>query len=332
MSANISIFVPHAGCKHKCSFCDQVSITEKTALPHANDVIAAAEQAKSELKDPKNAEIAFFGGSFTAIDTDYRRELLEAAYKYIDDGTFKGIRISTRPDYIDDNILNELKSYGVTSIELGAQSMDDEVLKMNLRGHTSHDVTKASSLIKEYGFELGLQMMTGLYGSSKKRDEYTAEKIAELSPDTVRIYPTVVFEHTLLAKKFLSGEYQPPGLDETVPLCAKLLLFFYNKNIPVIKLGLHAGDGVAGSSLAGAYHPALRELCEGEIYLNAALGVINSGNFNRDEKGKILLHVAPRCTSKMAGQNGRNLKSLSNLGYACKIIEDPVVKKYEVKG
>lgn len=332
MSANISIFVPHAGCKHKCSFCDQVSITEKTALPHADDVIAAAEQAKSELKDPKNAEIAFFGGSFTAIDPDYRHELLEAAYGYVKDGTFKGIRISTRPDYIDDDILNELKNYGVTSIELGAQSMDDEVLKMNLRGHTSQDVTKASSLIKQYKFELGLQMMTGLYGSSKERDEYTAEKIAELSPNTVRIYPTVVFEHTLLAKKLLSGEYHPPGLDETVPLCAKLLLFFYNKNIPVIKLGLHAGDGVEGSCLAGAYHPALRELCEGEIYLNAALGVVNSGNFKRDEKGRIVLLVAPRCTSKMTGQNGRNLKELSKLGYNCRVIEDQSVKKYEVKG
>ena len=201
---NISIFVPHLGCPCQCSFCNQKTITGQANQPTPQDVDKAVKTAlKSKGFD---YEIAFFGGSFTAIDREYMISLLKAANKYIKSNEVKGIRISTRPDCIDEEILDLLKEYGVTSIELGAQSMDDEVLLANRRGHTAKDVENASELIKSYGFELGLQMMTGLYKDSEEKAIKTAEKIIALSPQTVRIYPTVVLKGTYLADLYLSGE------------------------------------------------------------------------------------------------------------------------------
>ena len=164
----------------------------------------------------QNAEIAFFGGSFTAIDRSYMIALLEAAKKYVN--KFNGIRISTRPDYVDPEVLDLLKVYGVTSIELGAQSMCDDVLALNERGHTAEQVRKASFLIRSAGFSLGLQMMTGLYGSDLQKDIVTANEIISLHPDTVRIYPTVVMKQTKLEEYMLSGLYQPYTLEQSVAL------------------------------------------------------------------------------------------------------------------
>ena len=175
---NISIFVPHNGCPQQCSFCNQKTITGQAYQPTAKDVDEAVQKALR--KKGYEFEIAFFGGSFTAIDRAYMTELLDAAEPYVKSGAVKGIRISTRPDYIDDEILTLLKAKGVTAIELGAQSMDDEVLSANMRGHTAEDVVNASTLIKSYGFELGLQMMTGLYLDTDEKDIETARKIIEL--------------------------------------------------------------------------------------------------------------------------------------------------------
>ena len=228
---NISIFVPHLGCPCQCSFCNQKTITGQANQPTPQDVDKAVKTAlKSKGFD---YEIAFFGGSFTAIDREYMISLLKAANKYIKSNEVKGIRISTRPDCIDEEILDLLKEYGVTSIELGAQSMDDEVLLANRRGHTAKDVENASELIKSYGFELGLQMMTGLYKDSEEKAIKTAEKIIALSPQTVRIYPTVVLKGTYLADLYLSGEYKPLNADESAQLCAKLVLLFEKNNIKI---------------------------------------------------------------------------------------------------
>ena len=183
------------GCRHRCSFCDQRSITGESSLPRGEDIDKAVKIAMSSPKySPENTEIAFFGGSFTAIDYDYMTELLCSAYKYVKSRKVKGIRVSTRPDAIDSNILNVLKGYGVTAIELGAQSMDEDVLYANKRGHSAEAVYNASSLIKEYGFSLGLQMMTGLYGSTKEKDRKTVDEFIKIHPDTVRIYPTIILQ------------------------------------------------------------------------------------------------------------------------------------------
>ena len=239
---NISIFVPHIGCPQKCSFCNQNTITGSHSVPTPDDVKNAVETAL--LKTEYEYEIAFFGGSFTAIERAYMISLLETAKPYIESGKIKGIRCSTRPDAIDDEVLSLLKSYGVTAIELGAQSMNDAVLSANLRGHTADDVRNASRLIKEYGFELGLQMMTDLYLSTPELDIETAKEIIKLNPDTVRIYPTVTLKNTYLEKLMIEGKYIPSSIESTISLCAKLVPMFNDKGIKIIRLGLHASDDV----------------------------------------------------------------------------------------
>ena len=248
-------------------------------------------------------------------------------YKYVENGSFKGIRCSTRPDAIDDEICRILKLYGVTAVELGAQSMSDEVLRLNRRGHTSQDVINASEMLKSYGFELGLQMMTGLYGSTDEDSIETAKNIIALKPATVRIYPTVVLENTELAELYKSGKYQPETVDSAAELCAKLLLMFNEADITVIRTGLHSGGGVEGEYLAGAYHPAFKELCEGKIYINKAIEYIKE---NKIPQGKIIIHVARDAISKMTGQKRCNILKLKEMGYDAKITADSKTGKYQL--
>lgn len=312
--SNISVFVPHIGCPCKCSFCNQFSITEQIFIPHEKDVDNAVEIALNSKKyDPENGEIAFFGGSFTAINRDYMTELLSAAKKHIDMGHAKGIRISTRPDYIDNDVLNLLKAYGVTAIELGAQSMRDEVLKANNRGHNSDDVYNAAELIKKYDFELGLQMMTGLYMDNDEGAEFTANEFVKINPETVRVYPTIVLENTELARFYKNGEYEPQSIEAAVELCARLLLLFEKNNIKVIRLGLHSID--MSKYVAGPWHPAFSELCENRIYrdiISTQLG----------EKDNYTVYVAEGEMSKAVGQKKSNILFFKDYGYNLKFKED----------
>ena len=321
--ANISIFVPHVGCPHRCSFCDQNAITGTAELPSAADVHSAVETAKaSKGYRPSETEIAFFGGSFTAIDANYRRELLDAAYTHVLSGEVGGIRLSTRPDAIDADILDELSRYGVTSIELGAQSMDDAVLVANGRGHTVDDVVRASRMIKKTGFSLGLQMMTGLYGSTREKDIMTAERFIELAPDTVRIYPTIIIKGTRLGELYESGEYRTDDLRSAVELCSELLAMFSMADIRVIRLGLHTID--EDSYLSGPWHPAFRELCESELYYRA----VKTGLM---EKGKYIISVNPKAISKMTGQGKYNIRRLYEDGYDCTVTPDAKLGEGECK-
>lgn len=275
--------------------------------------------------DTSESEIAFFGGSFTAIDRAYMVSLLEAANEYAH--KFKGIRISTRPDAISAEVLDVLKKYNVTSIELGAQSMNDNVLSLNNRGHSSECVRLASKLIKDNGFSLGLQMMTGLYGSSDADDLYTAKEFIKLRPDTVRIYPTVVLDNTELSTLFLSGKYNTQTLEEAVDLCAKLTLMFEEENISVIRVGLHSSDTMESKILSGAYHPAFRELCESKIYLNMIIEIIKNMEIKR---GKITIQVAAKAVSKATGQRKSNLTYLKNMGYNPVISADPALSERQI--
>ncbi|MBQ4257579.1 MAG: radical SAM protein, partial [Clostridia bacterium] len=263
--ANVSIFVPQIGCPHRCSFCNQYVITGQERIPSEEEIAAAVQTAVRSGADPENSEIAFFGGSFTAIEPEARRALLEAAYPFVRMGLFRGIRISTRPDAISDEILDELKSFGVTAIELGAQSMEDAVLVKNRRGHTALDTVRASGMIRDAGFSLGLQMMTGLYGQSAQSALETAETLIRLKPDTVRIYPTIIMPDTELAALYERGEYRPQELSEAVDLCARLIDLFRQAGILVIRAGLHDEEGLRERRVAGPYHPAFRELCESRI-------------------------------------------------------------------
>lgn len=283
------------------------------------DVISAADTALKSNILSSNAEIAFFGGSFTGIDRDYMNTLLGAAYDYVKNGLFKGIRISTRPDCIDQEVLDILKRYGVTSIELGAQSMDDEVLRANRRGHSADDVRNASRLIKGNGFSLGLQMMTGLYRSNNKRDLYTAQSIVLLNPDTVRIYPTIVLENTELARLYKSGVYKPQSLEQAVELCAGLLDVFEKENIRVIRLGLHDSPSLKRDYISGPYHPAFRELCESKRFLNYVLDFLQRSDCD-GRSNTYTIEVSPSFVSKAIGQKRSNILRLKEQGLNVKII------------
>ena len=295
--SNISIFVPHKGCPNDCSFCNQRAISGQMTSSTVIDVEDAVKTAIEYNVQPENTEIAFFGGSFTAIEREDMLSLLTAAKHFLDVYKFKGIRVSTRPDCINKDILETLKSYGVTAIELGAQSMNDEVLSANHRGHTAENVKNASRLIKEYGFELGLQMMTGLYKSDFEKDLNTAFEIIKIKPDTVRIYPTVVLKNTHLAYLQEKGEYIAPNAEESAPFCAQLLKTFESNGIKVIKLGLHSSETVEGDMVGGAYHPAFRELCEGHIYLQKILEKLES----KDKNQEYVIYVNKKVLSKAKG-------------------------------
>ena len=311
--ANISVFVPHQGCKHACSFCNQVHITNTHTLPDKESITAAVTAAKSSKKyDSKTTELAFFGGSFTAIENKYMLELLNVGKSFVDAGDISGIRISTRPDAIDDEILKTLKSHGVTAIELGAQSLDDEVLRLNKRGHKAEDVAAASKLIKSYGFSLGLQMMTGLLGDTDEKAIKTAESIISLNPDTVRIYPTIVLKNTYLEKLFKSGEYKAQTVEEAAVLCAKLITMFRANNINVIRVGLHSIE--ADSFVAGPWHSAFGEIVESKIYLEKIQSLLK--NY---PKGDYVISVNSSDVSKAIGQKRANIKAMEELGYNIKI-------------
>ena len=324
---NVALFVPHEGCPHMCSFCNQKTISGSAKKLTKEDIDDSVKIATAREYDKSNSEIAFFGGSFTAIDKEYMIYLLESAYPYVKNGLFKGIRCSTRPDAIDDEILHLLKKYGVTAVELGAQSMSDKVLCMNDRGHTAEDVVRASELIKEHGFELGLQMMTGLYGDTDESAIATAEKIISLKPETVRIYPTVVLGNTRLASLYEKGDYIPQTVDEAVNLCSVLLDMFNNASIKVIRLGLHSGGNVEDGFIAGAYHPAFRELCESRLYLEKCRKFIKTNNIT----GNITIYVSPSEISKMTGQKRSNIESLSQMGIYAKIKSDAKLGKYMLR-
>ena len=324
---NVALFVPDEGCPHRCSFCNQKTISGKTKRLEISDIDSAVETALSSA-DCNKGEIAFFGGSFTAIDRGYMISLLDRAKMYIDKGLFAGIRISTRPDCISEEILDILKLYGVTSIELGCQSMDDKVLRLNNRGHCSDDVVKSAKLIKKYGFEFGVQMMTGLYGDDDETAIETAKKLIALSPDTARIYPTVVLENTELERLYKSGAYKPQTVDEAADLCSELLMMFHENDIRVIRVGLHSGGNVEEGFVAGAYHPAFREICESRIYLKKVLAEINRQG---TEKGEITVIVGSSFVSMMSGQKKSNAKMLREMGYILKIKQNENMKKYEIE-
>ncbi len=309
---NVSIFVPHAGCPHLCSFCDQKTISGSVKAPDAGEVFELLKEQAPHLEERGLiAEIAFFGGSFTAIERGYMESLLTVADRAVKKfPVYTGIRCSTRPDRVDERIVGVLKKYGVTAVELGAQSMSDEVLSANDRGHTAEDVRRAARIIGESGIELGLQMMTGLYRDTPENCLYTADEFIKLRPKTVRIYPTVILRNTKLGELFESGEYRSFSFEETVDLCAKLHRKFTENGVRIIRMGLHASPDVERDMLGGVYHPALREIVESRIFLEDLKGQLLGV-----KKGKHLVYTDPKNISKAVGQNKSNMIALAQMGY-----------------
>lgn len=307
----IPIFVPHYGCPNDCVFCNQRKITGASTDISSSDVEKTILEYLSYFKRKDNVEIAFYGGSFTAIDIKEQSELLKVACSFKNIGLVNEIRLSTRPDAINDEILQNLKKYSVDIIELGVQSLDEEVLKLSNRGHNSKVVYESSKLIKEYGFKLGLQQMIGLPGDNYSKSILTAEEFVKLNPYCVRIYPTLVIKDTDLNYKYKCGEYSSLDLEESIPIVADILDIYYKANINVIRVGLQATENINFEKdvVAGAFHPAYRQFVE-SFYIRKAL--INYFKISNNIKEKIIIKASGKNISNISGQKRINKQNIIN--------------------
>lgn len=303
----IPVFVPHLGCPNDCVFCNQRRISGHIEPATAQTVKNAIEEAAALTPPGTKRQLAFYGGSFTAIPEARQIELFEAAQPYLADGTISSIRLSTRPDAIDGAVLKRLKKYGVTVIELGAQSMCDRVLELSGRGHDSAAVADSSRLIKAAGFDLILQMMTGLPGDTDESCIETAKKIIDLSPNGVRIYPTVIVRDTVLCDMWRAGTYKEHTVEDAVRVCSKIVPLFNEAGVPIIRMGLNPTEDLSGGdALGGAYHPALGELVHSRIMLEKARGLLAGAR----PGSSVVLGVNRSDVSKMIGQHRCNVHAL----------------------
>ncbi len=260
----IPLFIPHVGCPHRCVFCNQVRITGETTPVTAFEVETKIRQYVETAAEPRRWEAAFYGGSFTALPRSVMEALLRPATEALRRGDIQGIRLSTRPDCIDEERLSLLKRCGAETVELGVQSLDDAVLSAAERGHTADDVRRAVSLLRAFGFRVGLQFMQGLPGETWSSLRRTARRGMALSPDFIRLYPVLVLADTKLGEDFQKGNYRPLSLAAAVVRCAFLKRAFARRGIPVIRMGLQATEELDGAEtlLAGPYHPAFGELVD----------------------------------------------------------------------
>ena len=307
---NIPIFIPHLGCPNQCVFCNQRSISGVREFC-ADDVVPIIENALETVGEDAECEIAFFGGSFTGIDRDLMVALLEIAHSYVRSGRGRSVRCSTRPDYINEEIIDILKKYCVKTIELGLQSSSDSVLKISKRGHNFEAERKACDLIVKSGIDLVGQMMIGLPGSDIDSELATARFIIESGAVGARIYPTVVFRDTELCNMTLSGEYTPLSLEEAVERSAKVFELFCDAGVKVIRIGLQSSENLTDEDkyLAGPNHSALGELVIGEMYYNKICELLSSESLSGEEN--ITVRVPRGDLSKAVGQNKRNRIKLS---------------------
>lgn len=310
----IPIFVPHLGCPHQCTFCNQKEISGQTKQVTANDVKETIEYYLKNFKDDsKYVEVAFYGGSFTAIDERKQNELLEAANEFIKQGRVNSIRLSTRPDYIDKSILKRLKKYNVKTIELGVQSANDYILAKCQRGHTFEDVKKASKLIRFYGFTLGHQMMIGLPESTKLDEINTAKALIKLKPKIVRIYPVLVIKNTPLAKEYEQGEYIPLTVEQAVDRAKDIMQLFNNAKIEVIRIGLQNTEEITDPSeessqvIAGPYHPAFRQLVESGMWYDEIVQKIKKFNI---KVMQVTIKANPENINNIIGHKKENVLKL----------------------
>ncbi len=312
----IPIFVPHLGCPNDCIFCNQKSISgqkENMTKEKAKKIIE--EYLETIKNEEAEVEIAFYGGSFTAIEEKTQEELLQTAYEYIEQGKVESIRISTRPDCINKETLKRLKKYKVKTIELGVQSANDYILKRANRGHAFEDVKKASKMIRWNGFKLGHQMMVGLPESTRIDEINTAKALIQLKPKMVRIYPVLVVKNTKLEEEYKQGKYEPLPLVQAVEVCKELVRMFADKKIEVIRVGLQNTDEIAepenkeSEVVAGPYHPAFRQLVESAMWYDAIVGKIKKLNVKVKE---VEVTVNPVDSNNVIGHKKENVLKLKD--------------------
>lgn len=332
----IPVFVPHMGCPHDCCFCNQRKISGQTEPPTYESIISLIKQYSGIAPNYGSVEVAFYGGSFTAIPWEEQEKYLLAAREgcnlfFTKVQGLSPFRISTRPDCIDDKILERLKRYGVETIELGVQSMCDEVLKLSGRGHLAEDTVNAARLIKKHGFVLGIQTMPGLPGSDKETEYETARRVIDLKPEIVRIYPTIVIAGTDLELRHRTGEYRPLDLEEAVDICANIVPMYEEHGIRVIRTGLQSSDNIStdGDVVAGPYHPAFGELVKSRMALDFMKKHIDEvmetgsgrykGSFMGEEvelcleNGAVRFFVPGKMLSQFIGQTRCNIKAIEEM-------------------
>ena len=306
----IPIFIPHKGCPFDCIFCNQKKISGQKDEVTESSMRAVIESHLNTISEDSLVEIAFFGGSFTGIDREEQIKYLKIANEYIQNGPVGSIRLSTRPDYINNDILNYLKKYNVSTIELGVQSLDKEVLEKSNRGHSVEDVLTSSKLIKDKGFTLGIQTMIGLPRDNFEKAVNTAKMVVELEPDIVRIYPTLVVKGTYLEQLHNKGQYTPLSLEDAVDLCAVLMEIYESNHINVIRVGLQPTDSICdgGDVIAGPFHPAIRQLVDSRRALKDIEEMIIKYGLTGQENLIILADKAD--VSVIVGQKKANIKYL----------------------
>ena len=334
----IPIFIPHLGCPNDCSFCNQRSISGQMKMPTEEEVKNKIETDLKNFKEEQAyIEIAFFGGSFTGIEKSLQEKYLSIANEYIKNKKVDAIRISTRPDYINKDILKMLKKYGVKTIELGVQSTNDYILQRCGRGHTFEDVKKASKLIRFYGFILGHQMMIGLPESTKLDEINTAKALIKLKPKIVRIYPVLVIKNTPLAKEYESGDYLPLTVEQAVERSEEIMKLFNKAKIEVIRIGLQNTEEITdptekGSQvIAGPYHPAFRQLVESRMWYDEIVQKIKQINI---KVMQVTITANPDNINNIIGHKKENvlkLKELYDVDVVVKPDENIKKGKFEIK-
>ncbi|WP_372767365.1 elongator complex protein 3 [Lutibacter sp.] len=322
---NIPIFIPQLACPHQCVFCNQEKISATFSVPKPNEIAAIIDAYLETIPNNKEINIAFFGGSFTGIPRNEMIAYLEAAYEYVKEGKVQGIRLSTKPDYITDDILDILEKYGVTSIELGAQSTNNKVLLKSGRGHKFDAIEKAANLIRKRDFELGLQMMLGLPYDTLELAIQTAKDIVRLGADTTRIYPTIVVKGTVLEKMYERGEYKVLSLDEAILWSKEVLKIFNAASIKVLRVGLHPSEELElGKSLvAGPIHPSFKEMV-----LTALWGDILYKKLVK--KGQSIVSVSSKQLNYAIGYKGKNRNDLKTKGFDINFVVDSFLKDFEL--
>ena len=331
----IPIFVPHLGCPNDCTFCNQKKISGQKKNITKNDVKNIIEYYLENFKEVNRiVEVAFFGGSFTGIQRDIQEELLLAANEYVRLGKVNSIRISTRPDYIDKDILKFLKKYNVETIELGVQSTNNYILNKCKRGHSYEDVKKASKLIRKNKFKLGHQMMVGLPDSTQKDEINTAKDLIKLKPKMVRIYPVLVIKDTKLEEDYKKGEYIPNTLEQAIETASILLKMFNKKNIDVIRIGLQSTDEICNPEneesqvVAGPYHPAFRQLVESRIYYDEFIKKIKGLN---NKVKEITVLVNNSCINNFIGHKRENITKIKEIYNVDVVIQkNDIVKDFKI--
>ncbi len=323
----IPVFIPELACPFQCVFCNQRKITGRQFIPDDSEIIRTIDEHLLSFKEKeRNVEIGFFGGSFTGIPIEQQAHYLKLVRPYFKKREITGIRLSTRPDYINPRVLDLLKQWDVGTIELGAQSFDEDVLKQSFRGHTARQTEKAAKAILDYGFDLGLQMMIGLPGDTLEKTINTAKRIVELGASDTRIYPTVVIKDTALYQWYKNGEYQPLSLEEAVDWVKKILPVFEEAGIKIIRVGLHPSEGLLSGEelIAGPFHPSFRELVLTEIWRDLLTTIPET-----KKQDHIEIRVPPGQINYAIGYNGKNRKRLLEKFNSVKYVGDDKLRGRE---